>query len=117
MNSTLLSEWYSKNFIPEVKKLGEHKGKTGKVLLILDNAPCHPPVEILNAIDDDCKVMYLPPNVTALINIKDVCYMLAEALDSLERQSLKTAWNKARPDLEAKKDFNDDHREEITDFS
>ncbi|GFV37504.1 hypothetical protein TNCV_4968461 [Trichonephila clavipes] len=34
----------------------------------------------------------------------------------LERQSLKNAWNKLWPDLEGEKDFNDDHREEITDF-
>ncbi|GFS89147.1 uncharacterized protein TNCV_1258961 [Trichonephila clavipes] len=34
----------------------------------------------------------------------------------LERQSLENAWNKLWPDLEGKKDFNDDHREEITDF-
>ncbi|GFY10206.1 hypothetical protein TNCV_2628851 [Trichonephila clavipes] len=45
--------------------------------------------------------------------MKDTCYMLAEALDSLERQSLKNAWNKPWPDLEGKKDFNDDHSEEI----
>ncbi|GFT77709.1 uncharacterized protein TNCV_4245711 [Trichonephila clavipes] len=28
----------------------------------------------------------------------------------------KTAWNKLWPDLEGEKDFNDDHREKITDF-
>ncbi|GFW14211.1 hypothetical protein TNCV_3548001 [Trichonephila clavipes] len=42
--------------------------------------------------------------------------MLAEAGDSLERQSLKNAWNKLWPDLEGEKDFNDDYREEFTDF-
>ncbi|GFX29593.1 hypothetical protein TNCV_4776651 [Trichonephila clavipes] len=40
----------------------------------------------------------------------------AEAWDSLERQSLKNALNKIWPGLEGKKDFNDDNREEITDF-
>ncbi|GFV83392.1 hypothetical protein TNCV_3055391 [Trichonephila clavipes] len=34
----------------------------------------------------------------------------------LERQSLKNAWNKLWSDLEGEKDFNDDHREEITIF-
>jgi len=48
--------------------------------------------------------------------MKDACYMLAEAWDSLERQNLKNAWNKLWPDLEGEKDSNDDHREEITDF-
>ncbi|GFT02836.1 hypothetical protein TNCV_1846491 [Trichonephila clavipes] len=48
--------------------------------------------------------------------MKDTCYMLAEMWDSLERQSLKNAWNKLWPDLEVEKGFNDDHRKEITDF-
>ncbi|GFX11579.1 hypothetical protein TNCV_5141541 [Trichonephila clavipes] len=50
--------------------------------------------------------------------MKDTCYMLAviRAWDSLERQSLKNAWNKLWPDLEGEKGFNDDDREEIIDF-
>ncbi|GFX81502.1 jerky-like protein [Trichonephila clavipes] len=100
--------------------------------------------------------MYLPPNVTALmqpvdqgiieklkriyrkqvlrrlllaennkesvasfaekLNMKDACNILAEVWYSFERQSLKNAWNKLWPDLEAEKDFNDSHKEEITDF-
>ncbi|GFV33985.1 uncharacterized protein TNCV_2613831 [Trichonephila clavipes] len=48
--------------------------------------------------------------------MKDTCYMLAEALGSLERDSLKNARNKLWPDLEGEKDFIDDHRQEITDF-
>ncbi|GFT96496.1 jerky-like protein [Trichonephila clavipes] len=47
---------------PGFKKLREREGKTDKVLLILDNAPRHPPVEILNVINDDFSVMYFPPN-------------------------------------------------------
>ncbi|GFT19044.1 uncharacterized protein TNCV_3212691 [Trichonephila clavipes] len=46
----------------------------------------------------------------------DTCCILADAWDSLERQSVKNAWNKLWPDLKGEKDFNDDHREEITDF-
>ncbi|GFT54226.1 tigger transposable element-derived protein 2 [Trichonephila clavipes] len=136
MNSALFSEWYSKDyFIPNVEKLCEREGKTGKVLLILDNAPCHLPVKILKAIDDDFSVMYFPPNVTALVQPMDqgvieklkrvyrkqVLLRLLLAVNdwdsrALEKQSLKNAWHKLWPDLEAKKDFNDDHREEITDF-
>ncbi|GFX76254.1 uncharacterized protein TNCV_4036551 [Trichonephila clavipes] len=48
--------------------------------------------------------------------MKDAYYMLAVAWDSLEGQSLKNAWNKLWPDLDGEKDFNDDHREDITDF-
>ncbi|GFT26543.1 hypothetical protein TNCV_3603901 [Trichonephila clavipes] len=47
--------------------------------------------------------------------MKDACYMLAVAWDSLERQSLKNAWNKLWPDLEGEKDFNDAYKED-TDF-
>ncbi|GFW30615.1 uncharacterized protein TNCV_455531 [Trichonephila clavipes] len=50
------------------------------------------------------------------LNMKDACYMLAEAQDSLEKQGLKNAWNKLWSDLEGEKDLNDDHREEMTDF-
>ncbi|GFT64241.1 uncharacterized protein TNCV_5134111, partial [Trichonephila clavipes] len=39
-----------------------------------------------------------------------------EAWDSLERRSLKNAWDKLCPDLERERDFNDNHKEEINDF-
>ncbi|GFY76823.1 jerky-like protein [Trichonephila inaurata madagascariensis] len=40
MNSVLFSEFYSKYFILNVKKLRESEEKTGKVLLVLVKAPC-----------------------------------------------------------------------------
>ncbi|GFS95185.1 uncharacterized protein TNCV_2705281 [Trichonephila clavipes] len=43
-------------------------------------------------------------------------YVFEQCAYSLERQSLKNAWNKPWPDLEGEKDFNDDHREAITDL-
>ncbi|GFS55883.1 hypothetical protein TNCV_2924631 [Trichonephila clavipes] len=48
--------------------------------------------------------------------MKDACYMLTETWDSFERQSMENAWNKLWPDLEGEKEFNDNHREEITEF-
>ncbi|GFV68958.1 uncharacterized protein TNCV_3988751 [Trichonephila clavipes] len=51
-----------------------------------------------------------------MLNMKDAYYILAVTWDSLERKSLKNVWNKLRSDLEGEQDFNDDHREEITDF-
>ena len=54
-------------FIPQVKKKQEENGQREKVLLILDNAPSHPAVEELNAIDKDFEVICLPPSLTALI--------------------------------------------------
>ncbi|GFW71209.1 hypothetical protein TNCV_536271 [Trichonephila clavipes] len=43
-------------------------------------------------------------------------YVFEQCRDSLEKQSLKNAWNNLWPDLECEKDFDDDHREEITDI-
>ncbi|GFT83433.1 hypothetical protein TNCV_232121 [Trichonephila clavipes] len=49
------------------------------------------------------------------LNMKDAFYILAEAWDSLERQSLKNAWNKLRPDLEEESDPVDDEMDEDED--
>ena len=38
---------------------------------MLDNAPCHPDIAVLNSIDGNFIVKYLPPNVTALIQPMD----------------------------------------------
>ncbi|GFS82018.1 hypothetical protein TNCV_1790861 [Trichonephila clavipes] len=43
-------------------------------------------------------------------------YFFEQCGDSLERQSLKNAWNKLWPDFEGEKHFNDDHGKKITDF-
>lgn len=40
-------------------------------LLLLDNAPSHPPVEELRSGDGNIIAMYMPPNVTALIQPMD----------------------------------------------
>jgi hypothetical protein len=37
----------------------------------LDNAPSHPPAEELNNIDEHITVMYMPPNITPLIQPVD----------------------------------------------
>lgn len=134
MESGLFFEWYKNDIIPNVKAYRKKEKKTGKVLLILDNAPCHPEAEELNKVDKNFSVMYLPPNVTALLqpmdqgviekmkrvyrkqvlrrlllaesneesvadfakslNLKDCCYMAADAWSKLTVDNLKNAWNK-----------------------
>lgn len=42
-----------------------------KAILILDNAPCHPPEEFLKTDDGSIFVVYMPPNVTPLIQPMD----------------------------------------------
>ncbi|XP_025413242.1 jerky protein homolog-like [Sipha flava] len=56
MNSKLFYEWYCNEFIPKVKQEQEYKGRKGKVLLLLDNAPSHPSAEKLNIVDPNFKL-------------------------------------------------------------
>lgn len=62
---------YENEFISEVLENQREIGKVGKVILILDNAPSHPTLEELNAINENFEIIYLPPNVTALIQPMD----------------------------------------------
>ena len=135
MNLQVFIDWYTNDFIPQVKRQREQEGRNGKVLLVLDNAPSHPSEDTLNEIESCFRVMFLPPNVTALIqpmdqgvieklkrlyrkqvlrrlllvenesndnvvnfsktiNLKDACFMLADALDSLTKQNVMNAWKK-----------------------
>ncbi|GFX64319.1 hypothetical protein TNCV_1500431 [Trichonephila clavipes] len=41
---------------------------------------------------------------------------MSEPIFTTRKTEPKNAWNKLWPDLQGEKDFNDDHREEITDF-
>lgn len=71
MTGDIFTQWYRDDFIPKVKEFRKREKKTGKVLLIMDNAPSHPEAESLNSIDRNFSVMFLPPNVTALIQPMD----------------------------------------------
>ena len=58
-------------FIPRVLEHHRRAGKTGKVVLILDNAPSYPSLDELNAINMKFEVVYLPPHVRAFIQPTD----------------------------------------------
>lgn len=47
------------------------EGRNEKVLLILDNAPSHPSEDVLNSVNENFKVLFLPPNVTAILQPMD----------------------------------------------
>lgn len=137
MTAGLFLEWYEEIFIPEVKKHQKSLGKEdSKVLLILDNAPTHPTEELLERENGKFKTIFLPPNVTSLlqpmdqsvietmkrhyrrqllrklllcaedeegvvaqhkkINLKDCCYMVAEAWNLVKPETLRRAWNKLK---------------------
>ncbi|XP_054744414.1 jerky protein homolog-like [Anastrepha obliqua] len=67
MNSDLFKEWFNLEFVPKVKKHLKSVNLPIKAILVLDNAPTHP---------HDCavyeiKLVYLPPNVTSLVQPMD----------------------------------------------
>ncbi|XP_011708346.1 PREDICTED: jerky protein homolog-like [Wasmannia auropunctata] len=47
------------------------EGRNEKVLLILDNAACHSNENELNSVNENFKVLFLPPNVTAVLQPMD----------------------------------------------
>lgn len=71
MNGVIFMDWFENTFIPEVKKFQNLTGRSGKVLLLIDNAPSHPSTESLNSVDGTVEVKFLPPNVTPLMQPMD----------------------------------------------
>ncbi|XP_015606874.2 jerky protein homolog-like, partial [Cephus cinctus] len=71
MDSQLFCNWYKNDFTKNVKEWRKAQRKTGKVLLLLDNAPSHPSAEVLNTLDPDFELRFLLPNVTSLIQPMD----------------------------------------------
>lgn len=69
----LFLEWVRKVFAPMVKKYLKEKGLPLRCVLVLDNAPAHPPdlSEELEAEFGWITVKYLPPNTTSLIHPMD----------------------------------------------
>ncbi|XP_067143112.1 tigger transposable element-derived protein 1-like [Centruroides vittatus] len=66
-------EWVHEVFAPSVKKYLQEKNLPIKCLLLLDNAPAHPPglEEDLVEEFDFIRVKYLPPNTTPLLQPMD----------------------------------------------
>lgn len=71
MDTKIFTGWYENVFIPQVKKNQEKTGSTGKVLLVIDNAPSHPSEMTLNSNDGKFNVLFLPPNVTSIFQPMD----------------------------------------------
>ena len=65
----VFKDWFFHHFIPEVKLYCQENDIPFKILLILDNAPGHPPY--LDDLDPDVKAVYLPPNTTSLLQPMD----------------------------------------------
>ncbi|KRZ87393.1 Jerky -like protein-like [Trichinella sp. T8] len=62
---------FSMTFIPHVKEYQQKTKRSGKVLLIIDNAPCHPSSEWLDRENGLFKDLFLPPNTSSLVQPMD----------------------------------------------
>ncbi|KFD51862.1 hypothetical protein M514_07191 [Trichuris suis] len=86
MDCEVFKHWFKSTFISEVKHYQKTAGKSGKVLLLIDNAPSHPSAESLSKIDELVTVKLLPPNVASLIQPMD--QGVIAALKGLYRKQL-----------------------------
>lgn len=64
MDKNIFLLWYKEIFIPNVTEHQKKSGISGKVVLIIDNDPCHPPLNELNSINKNFQILPLPSNMT-----------------------------------------------------
>ena len=80
-NSAIFEDWFFNHFIPEVRRYQEDVLQIPpdevKAILLLDNAPAHSHADKLVSQDGRIKVVFLPPNTTALIQPMDQGVIMA----------------------------------------
>lgn len=69
MDCNFFKSWFIDEFVPSVEKDLNQKKLPVRAVLLLDNAPSHPSEEEL--LKGDIKAIFLPPNVTSLIQPMD----------------------------------------------
>lgn len=69
MDAGLFKDWFYNHFVPNTERYLNERGYPRKCILLLDNAPSHPSEEQLKS--GEIRVMFLPPNVTSLIQPMD----------------------------------------------
>lgn len=85
MNQNIFTNWFQEKFVPEVKFFLNKQNLPQKALLILDNCPGHPDTDELKSKDGKITAMFLPPNVTPLL----------QPMDQNVIQTVKTSYKKS----------------------
>lgn len=70
-NSEIFSEWFDTFFVPVVKERQLKDDCKEKTLLLIDDIRLHSTCDILNGKDEFIKVMFLPPNLSPLVQPMD----------------------------------------------
>ena len=70
MTVPLFEDWFGHHFIPEVERYCQLKEIPFKMILLIDEAPSHPPATLIN-FDPRVEVVFLPPNTTSLLQPMD----------------------------------------------
>ncbi|XP_050322584.1 LOW QUALITY PROTEIN: jerky protein homolog-like [Bactrocera neohumeralis] len=71
MTSAIFKHWFHQSFVPQVRLFLKRKNLPIKALLLIDNAPSHPSEAELKTEDGNIIDMFMPPNVTPLIQPMD----------------------------------------------
>ncbi|XP_065361959.1 jerky protein homolog-like [Calliphora vicina] len=71
MTSAIFNYWFHQSFVPQVKLFLKKKNLPMKALLLIDNDPSHPSETELRTEDGNIIAMFMPPNVTPLIQPMD----------------------------------------------
>ncbi|GAB0096362.1 tigger transposable element-derived protein 1 [Sergentomyia squamirostris] len=69
MTGVIFTDWFKNHFKPEVEKFCHDRDIPFKILLLLDNAPCHP--KEICGMFPEISVVFFPPNTTSLIQPMD----------------------------------------------
>ena len=85
VNTAIFLHWFHDLFVPHVQEKLTERGKEPRALLVLDNCSAHPDQDVLISCDGQVKAVFLPPNVTSLIQPMD-----QGVLESLKRRYRKS---------------------------
>ncbi|KRY82676.1 Jerky -like protein-like [Trichinella pseudospiralis] len=75
---------YDETFNPHFEEYQQKTKRSGKVLLIIDDAPCHSSSELLDCKNSLFKVLFLPPNTLSLV--QPICQTVIQSLKKRYRK-------------------------------